>query len=584
METLRCTTNPTDLAGLLAKIPAGAEVRGVFRMGVASNVVVDGLEPYLQKHALLAGYRGKLVSGSYNDFIGSARAFTEAGCDAVLLIPFFDNLVPFAEAGLASASSRWISERSATLAEELRLAIEGTPSVRRTFVGLPHRFERPSASGWWREVDAAVDEVAASLRERLAGVPGLSWLDLERVVERVGHGRALTRRGYARFKAPYTAEFWDELMRQISALSRSFGTEYRKVLVVDCDNTLWGGVVGEDGLGGIKLDPHAFPGRAYWYAQQRILKLQSRGVMLCICSKNNPADVEEVFATHPHSLIRSEHLVSREVGWGDKPSALRRMAERLGVGLASFVFLDDSTQECDAVRQQCPEVLVVQAPMQVSDYADVLDAIDDAFAANEPDDGVKLEQYRQREAANADLGRYASHDEYLESLQMRVEVRVNDRPQVGRISELTQKTNQFNLTTRRYTEAEIAGMMEGTDFDVYTGVAEDRFGGAGLILVIVVAYESEVARVDICLMSCRVIGRGIEFAPWRLIGQRCRNRGYQRIIAEYRPTAKNSLVRDFFEAVGLEPEVTAEGCKRYSGKVERLLAVESPHLEVAHVF
>jgi FkbH-like protein len=335
---------------------------------------------------------------------------------------------------------------------------------------------------------------------------------------------------------------------------------------LDCDNTLWGGVIGEDLLSGIGLDKHDYPGNIFWKIQNEILALEKSGALLCLCSKNNPADVDEVLEKHPSMVIREGHIAVKKVNWGDKASNIRSLSQELNIGLDSMVFLDDSSFECEAVRQQLPMVKTFQVPKNLSDYPGLLSEIKKLFLAGGVTEESKSKtlQYRQRSEAEALKAQFENQDEYLASLGLKVELSLNLRSSVPRISELSMKSNQFNLTTTRYSEAEILSMMDHDNFAVYSLVVSDKFGNAGLTGVVIVKYEGDKAVVDNFYMSCRVIGRGVEMVIWHQIIANGINRGCTQLHAKYLKSAKNSLVNDFYDRLGLPVVDQFDAGREYS--------------------
>jgi FkbH-like protein len=318
-----------------------------------------------------------------------------------------------------------------------------------------------------------------------------------------------------------------------------------KVIAVDADNTLWGGIIGEDGMHGIALGPD-YPGNAYVAFQRRLLQYQQRGFVLALCSKNNEADVLEVLRDHPHQVLRERHFAAIAVNWEPKPGNLQRIAEELGLGLESFVFVDDSLHECGAVRAALPIVDVVPAPANPIELPTCLDRIGRLeILTLTKEDQQKTQMYveqRQRaqlEAASTDL------ESYLQSLHMEMHVTLNDSRHVARIAQLTQKTNQFNLTTRRYTEDAIARLIEADDSIVATFSLRDIFGDSGLVGIALLRVESTTAVLDSFLLSCRVIGRRAESAFFNTLLRVLRARGVDRVRGEFIPTAKNKLAESF---------------------------------------
>jgi FkbH-like protein len=236
------------------------------------------------------------------------------------------------------------------------------------------------------------------------------------------------------------------------------------------------------------------------------------------------------------------------------------------------------------VHERLPEVTAFSVPKNVYEYPALVAHVSDLFLSGRPDDGSadKTEQYRIRAAAAAEESRHATREEYLASLGLTVELRRDPWQSIARIAELTQKSNQFNLTTRRYTEAEITALIEDGDAAVYSLGVSDRFGDSGLTGVAIVRYEGAVARVDSFLMSCRVLGRGVEFSPWSRIAADARERGCTRLEAEWRRTRRNAQVEDFFDRLGLEPvEVTADR-RTYRAPLAGLELGVQPHITMTH--
>jgi FkbH-like protein len=403
-------------------------------------------------------------------------------------------------------------------------------------------------------------------------------------VSAVGRKQALSPRFYFRATAPYQPRFWDELARRVLLASRGAGTYLYKVLVLDCDNTLWGGVIGEDLLDGIALSPDMYPGNVFWRVQHELLALQQRGVLLCLSTKNNPADVAEVLDRHPHQVIREEHLIVKKVGWGDKVDSLGAIAEELGLGLDSMVFLDDSPFEIEAVRERLPAVRCFQVPEKVFDYPALVGEISDLFLSGRPDDGGadKTDQYRLRATEQAERNRHGTREQYLASLGLTVELRRDPRDAIPRIAGLSQKSNQFNLTTRRYTEAQVADLVESPDTTVYTIRVGDRFGDSGITGIAIVRYEGTAARVESFLMSCRVLGRDIEQVPWATIAADARARGCTRLEAEWLRTARNAQVEDFYDRLGFEVTESTEDRRGYEANLTEIRFSQQPHITINH--
>lgn len=539
-------------------------------IGISANVSVDLLSLYLRKHGLLAGTVVAPVSGNHDDLLSDVDRFVATRADAMVFLPFFDNLLTNFERQIELLSAAELDAKEDELRGRWRLALERGRPLSRIYVCSLHRYSVLVDTGSPDAVDEMLERLNRALREECAAFSNTRIIETRSIVMGLGASVAFDRRFYLRSTAPYSAAFLDELARRIVSSSRGFGSYFCKALVLDCDNTLWGGIVGEDLLDGIRLDPHSYPGRVYWQAQQHFLSLERQGVLLCLCSKNNPQDVDEVLDKHPFSILRRENLALRKVNWIDKARNIRAIAEELNIGLDSLVFLDDSDFECNAIRAELPMVRVFQVPRNLADYEQTLNHIRELFLAGgvSAESRSKTAQYRQRQEAAEERSRFSTHEEYLASLGLEVALARNDAGNVARISELTLKSNQFNLTTLRQSTADIERRMRSPSDTVYSLTVVDRFGSAGLTGVALLRWVGDSAQVDAFLMSCRVIGRGVEFCFWPQVVADARSRGCHRIEAEYRPTAKNGQVADFYDRLGLRLVSEDNGVKRYRAELD----------------
>lgn len=555
-------------------------------IGISSNVQVDRLALYLRRHALLAGVRLKVVNGGYDTLVPDFLTFGQSGVDYVLAIPFFDNLLPAFEGQLgAGLDPQKVEQLRVNLAEQYQVALSSCSNVPQIFVAGMHRLA-PAVQAMGNDyVSDTLESFRAKLSEAVQGFSNSSIIDFQSFAGNVGARHLIDRRFYAQAKAPYSLPMLDEIGRGIMAATRGYGRYYYKVLALDCDNTLWGGVVGEDLLDGIKLSPFEYPGNVFWRAQQEFLALEQSGALLCLCTKNNLADVEEVLSSHPNMPIRAKDLTICKVNWDDKASNIRAIASELNVGLDSIVFLDDSSYELEGVRSQVPSVRTFQVPANVSEYPTVVEQIKTLFLAGgvSAESQAKSQQYKQKLSAESTRAQFASQEEYLASLELNIVIARDNAREQARISELTQKSNQFNLTTRRYTPGEIAAAMTSPDHCVYSIVVEDKFGSAGLTAVAILDFSNEVATVDAFLMSCRVIGRGVEEAIWSIIAADAERRGHGHIRGHYFKTAKNILVERFFDRLGfvIEHEHENGQGRSYITAIEPLKVQKSPWIEVA---
>ena len=394
-----------------------------------------------------------------------------------------------------------------------------------------------------------VREANRALREALPR--GAFFVDLEQAAGRMGRDAFYDARRYHWTKQPFSEAGTSLLGEYLASALRAVTVGPKKVLVLDLDNTLWGGVVGETGPLGITLGESP-DGEAFRAFQKYVKGLAERGVVLAVCSKNNPADAREPFEKNPDTVLKLDDFAAFEASWDPKPIAIRRIAETLRLGLDSFVFFDDNPAEREHVMQMLPDVEVVDVPEDPSAYVRALEA-GLWFEAVEVTgaDRERVEQYAvERQRRDAEQS-FTSVDDYLASLEMVGDVRDVNEADMQRVAQLLGKTNQFNLTTRRHTAEAVRAMLSEPGAVGITLRVGDKFGDHGLVsLVLAVPDGEDVLRIDTWLMSCRVIGRTAEQFMFGALLARAKQLGYTRLLGEYLPTNKNQLVADLYDRLG----------------------------------
>jgi FkbH-like protein len=446
------------------------------------------------------------------------------------------------------------------------------PSLTPPSLGLFDQQAESSEALWW---SAFRHELSSWIR---TSSPATLLMDLEEVALQVGRAQFFDRRYWHSAQFPFSAAAALEFTRRLMAVATVLKTPRAKVIVLDADNTLWGGVVGEDGVNGIALGPE-YPGSAYREFQRRILDFQQRGFILAMCSKNNPADVDEVLQTHPHQILREAHFAARRVNWTPKPDNLLSLAEELNLGLDSFIFVDDSDHECAAVRARLPQVQVVQVPSRAVDVASCLDQVArlEVLSLTKEDlekTAMYAQERQRREILDQASATGDDAGDYLTRLGMKMRVTLAPSAHLTRLSQLTKKTNQFNLTTRRYDEHQMQVFITSPDWLVADFSLADVFGDSGIVgLAMFRIVGSTSAELDTLLMSCRVIGRQAESAFLNALFGQLAHRGVDRILADYIPTPKNPLVKDLLPQHGF--------VRRSDGRYERSLN-DQPPLPAGH--
>ncbi|ABM29609.1 HAD-IIIC family phosphatase [Nitratidesulfovibrio vulgaris] len=377
---------------------------------------------------------------------------------------------------------------------------------------------------------------------------GLPICELAEIAANMGRNQFYSSKMWYFGSLPFSMTGEKALAEECFRCWKALHGKRKKCLVLDLDNTLWGGVIGEDGIGGIILGPTK-EGAIYQDFQRFILELKQLGVLLAVVSKNNPEDALEAIRKHPNMVLREEDFVAIKANWDPKPVNIANLAKELNIGLDSFVFIDDNPVERASVKIALPDVEVPEFPQNtVFLESFILDIARVLFPTLRltSEDLKKSEQYRAENIRLEEKRKFENLAEYLTSLDMKLHIRAVTEYDVDRASQLTQKTNQFNLTTRRYTEANIRHMMQSSDWQLWIGELEDRFGKYGKVILCIVQKQNDVAYVDTFLMSCRVMGRNVETAFLSEIEQLLLASGTHKIVSYYVISQKNSLVSDFW--------------------------------------
>jgi FkbH-like protein len=384
-------------------------------------------------------------------------------------------------------------------------------------------------------------------------------VDCDRLASTAGRSRWFDDRYWHLAKQAVSLECLPLLARHTAAVAAAAFGAGRKCLVLDLDNTLWGGVIGEDGLGGIVLGAGA-AGEAYVAFQEHVLRLKEKGVILAVVTKNDDAEARRPFEEHPDMRLRLDDLAAFVASWEDKPAGLRRVADVLDIGLDSLVFFDDNPAERLAVRQLVPEVDVIQVPADPGHYVRALsDYLGFETVSLTAEDRARTGQYRARAQAAELASSLESIDDFLASLRMEARVAPFDELHLPRIVQLIGKTNQFNLTTRRHDRSAVHAFMSDPEAVTLYLKLRDRLADHGLVSVLIARRDGDTLDIDTWLMSCRVIGRTVED---ELLSRLCRCAealGCSRLRGTYVPTARNGMVRDVYTRFGFDLVAECDG-------------------------
>lgn len=535
------------------------------RLALLATSTVDQLLPAIRIGALR---RGLAVQCHVAPFGQQHQAIRDTGSplsafapDVVLLAMDPTSLVPELPLSIESGAADETIQRQVTELRELwRMARQrfGATIVQQTLLdrSLP----------LFGSFDSRVAGSPARLVRRLnaaladaAGEDGVLLLDLDWWSGQIGARRLGDRMLWHEAKqeiSPAEAPLYGDLLARLLAAIRGLS---RKGLVLDLDDTLWGGVIGDDGIDGIVLGPGSAQGEAFAAFQRYLKRLAERGIVLAVSSKNERPIVEAAFERHPEMILRRSDIAVVEASWDDKPSSVRRIADELNLGLDALVFFDDNPAERELMRRTLPAVAVPEVPEAAEAYGECLaDAGYFEAVAFTPDDRRRTGQYVANVERKRSLAAATDLETFLRDLAMEIEIAPFDDVNLPRIVQLINKTNQFNLATRRCTEAEIRSLMADPAAATFHIRGRDRFGDNGIVSVVIgraaLSPDGDPALdIETWLMSCRVLGRRIESAALDAVAAQAVRRGATAILGRYVPTARNGLVRDHYRNLGFAP-------------------------------
>jgi len=532
------------------------------KVAILRSYTAETIEPILKLKLLLEGYNPSFFWGDYNQF--SQEILDERGLlykfhpDLVILMIRIEELIPqFVYNFGEFTHDQWkkdlekLNRHLTHLVDVLnertsaQIILQNMALLKEPYWGI---FDSQKTNG---QLDL-LKELNTNLKQAFESRPNAFIWDFDNFILRKGSDVISEPRQWFTSRNPFkqTAyiDICNDLMRYVlSALGKG-----KKCIVLDLDNTLWGGIIGEDGMAGIALG-HEYPGNCYVEFQRELLKLYHRGIILALNSKNNEEDAFEVFDKHPDMVLKRNHIAGYQINWNDKSSNLHAIASELNIGIDSMIMIDDNPVECELIRGQCPQCLVVQLPEKPYLIPSVLSVMPELENIRLTEEDKNKGKMYQQQLERKNLEKMATNlGDYLTALESSIEIKTVDKFTVPRVSQLTQKTNQFNMTTRRYTEAEIMQFADSSTNHIFSISSKDRFGDNGVVGVVILKMNGELAMIDTFLLSYRVIGRTIEQSIIAFVAEFAKKRGAKKLVGEFTPTAKNKPAADVYEKMNFQ--------------------------------
>ncbi len=538
------------------------------RVAILRSFTVEPIVPLLRAAAWVNRIDLTAKAGEFNAYaqevLDPASWVYQCEADAIVLAIQTQDIAPALWDGFSDHSAEEIRAVVERVLEDYRTWIRTLRSRTAAHI-VVHSLEVPAQPSRGvldaQSADSqaeAVRSINAGLRRIASEISGVHVFDYDALVAAHGRNRWRDEQRWATVKLPMRSDAMLALAEEWVRYLAPIANRVCKVLVTDLDNTLWGGVIGEDGVSGIKAD-REYPGVAYWNVQRALLDIKRRGILLAICSKNNREEALEAFRAHAGMLLQPGDFVAERINWQDKPSNLREIAAELNVGLDSLAFLDDNPTERERVRRELPEVTVIELPDDPMGFAGAVrqSPVLERLAISVEDTERSRYYTEQRERAAA-MGGATSVEDFYRSLEQEVEIAPVNEATLARAAQLTQKTNQFNITTKRYTEQRLAELAETPGWEIHTVRVKDRFGDNGLVGVMMTRSAGDAREIDTFLLSCRVISRTVETAMLAFLAQESRSQGQAALRGWFLPTAKNAPASDFYKKHGFQLCATTE--------------------------
>jgi FkbH-like protein len=531
-----------------------ADKTPTIRVGIAASFTADTFAPFVGSALLEADISPEFAIGPYNQLfqvcLDPVSAFAGA-CDAVLLLWRLEDLMQGEIAAYLSGDAAALG-RASDMVASLVGAIAG---LRNRYSGMlvvtvppfpasagrgPLWLDNPTGLGAFHRV------MVGRFIDEISRIEGVYLADFDALQRNVGLAASYASRHWYLYKQPFSDVFLYEAGRLLGRIIAASRRAAKKCIVLDCDNTLWGGIIGEDGIDGIEIGDE-FPGSAYRDFQRLLLDWRRQGIFLAIASKNNEADVWEVFDKHSGMVLKREHLSAWQVNWLPKAENISLIARALNIGTDSLVFIDDNPMEIAYMQSARPEVTSILLPEEAADIVPMLQGLAFFDQLEVTDEDRKRADMMRAERDREALGAQIDHGDFLNALDLKIDLFQAEPHDLGRITQLINKTNQFNLTTIRRTLDEVRELAKSPDWRVYGLRVIDRFGEYGLTGVILSQISPDRQRwtLDTVLMSCRVLGRGVEAGIIGGLADDARAAGAAEFFGSYIPTKKNALCASF---------------------------------------
>lgn len=542
------------------------ELSGSYTIGIVSNIIVTQLKPILEYDLRKKGIPAMCTIGDYDNIMQDVTHLNKS--NAVLIYWELANLIDGFQYKSNLLNPDHTNEYITRFKSEIDYVftqLKSTPLV------LINKFSTLAFNHYFIEYnnfDYICDTLNNYIKEKAAS--NMVIIDIGKIISKLSIEKSVDFRDYYSSKALYTINFFKNYVAFISPVIGAINGKRKKAIIFDCDNTLWEGIIGEDGVDGIKMSSSSHKGVIYEEIQFIAKELARNGVLVGLNSKNNLNDVEEVLKIHPDISLKDDEIVIKKINWEEKVANLENISKELNLGIDSLVFVDDSDFEINLVNQFQPEVTTIQVPNERYLYPSKLREKFNLFYTKDytKEDKNRVAMYQQEKLRVDEKVNFKSIEQYLESLGLGIKIHIDDLELVNRTAQLTQKTNQFNLTTKRYTENEIRSFMLSEEHMVFSLGVYDKYGDYGITGVVIIDIVGSLGKIDTLLLSCRVLGRNIELILNDVVVENLLKKGIKKVSGHYIKTLKNEQVEMLYDKLNFTPTKSDGEIKEYLINIE----------------
>jgi len=551
-----------------------------YKVVILSNIIVHQIKEIFEYTFISEGINVKIIFGDYDNLVQDSLKYKDANAVIIFLelCNVIDNFYYQIDLIDKNREEKILKKTKSEIDFVLKNLEETSIVIMNRFTSLPFSNSKINQNRF----DLFSKKLNLFLSDKEN--ENLILVDIEKIIAMTGINSSFDLRYYNSSKALYTINFFKNYSVSIKPLIISACGKAKKALIFDCDNTLWKGVLGEDGFENIEMSNKTNDGSIFEEVQSIALSLAKKGVLIGICSKNNFNDVDKVIRSHKDMKLKDSHIVINKSNWSDKVTNLKEISKELNIGLDSLVFIDDSLFEVELVKSKLPEVTVLQVPEKLYEYPimirDNLNLFYNLSVTKE--DKEKISMYKSQAVRIAEKDNFTDIEDYLASLDIKIIITKNDNSNIHRFSQMTQKTNQFNLTTKRYTESDINKFIKDPNCYLYSLSVSDKYGDSGItgLSIIKLNTNSQNAKIDSFMMSCRIIGRNIEFSFIDFIVQDLMEEKITKIDSLYIQTNKNEQVKGFYDNCLFSKVKSINGAKEYSLIVANYISKTKDYIKI----